>query len=153
LQNAQPVGRVVIESDPVILQARPEQDPLLEPGDALFMPKRPISVTVSGQVLNPGSLSFIPGGSFKQYIDQAGGYTQGADEGRAFIILPNGTAQSLKSSFWNFRSNDIPPGSLIVVPRDAAPFNIYAFSERFFGIFANLAISAAALAAIHNSNN
>lgn len=153
LQSAEPIGRVVIEADPTVLQARPEQDPLLEAGDALFMPKRPISVTVTGQVLNAGSLAFIPGGTVKQYIEQAGGYTQGADEGRTFIILPNGTAQSLKASFWNFKSQDIPPGSLIVVPRDAAPFNIYAFSERFFGILANLAISAAALVTINNANN
>lgn len=152
LQTQEPVGRVVIEADPTILQARPEQDLLLEPGDALYMPKRPISVTVSGQVLNPGSLAFVPGGSFKRYIDQAGGYTQGADAGRAFVILPNGTAQGVNASFWDYKSQDIPPGSLIVVPRDAAPFNIYAFSERFFGILSNLAISAAALVTINNAN-
>ncbi len=112
------------------------------------MPKRPISVTVIGQVLNPGSLAFTPGASLKQYLERAGGYAQAADEGRVFVILPNGTAQKFKTSFWNYKSQDIPPGSVIVVPRDAAPFNALAFSERIFGLFSNLALTAAALATV-----
>ena len=51
-----------------------------------------------------------------------------------------------------FNWRDIPPGSVIVVPRDAAPFNLVAFSERLFGLLSNLAISAAALASISRNN-
>ena len=67
---------------------------------------------------------------------------------RVFVILPNGTAQKLKASFWNYKAQDIPPGSVVVVPRDAAPFNLVAFSERIFGLLSNLAVTAAALATI-----
>ncbi len=148
LQNAEAVGRVVIEADPAILEARPEIDPIIEPGDLLVMPKRPISVTVIGQVLNPGSQAFSPGSTVKDYVERAGGYSQAADDGRVFVILPNGTAQKLKASFWNYKAQDLPPGSVIVVPRDPAPFNFVAFSERVFGLLSNLAISAAALASI-----
>lgn len=148
LQNADAVGRVVIEADPAILEARPEIDPLIEPGDLLVIPKRPISVTVIGQVLNPGSLAFSPGAKLKDYVERAGGYAQAADDGRVFVILPNGTAKKFRNSFWNYQTQDIPPGSVIVVPRDAAPFNLVAFSERLFGLLSNLAISAAALATI-----
>lgn len=148
LQNAEAVGRVVIEADPAILEARPEIDPIVEPGDLLVMPKRPISVTVIGQVLNPGSLAFSPGASAVDYIERAGGYSQAADDDRVFVILPNGTAQKLKASFWNYKAEDIPPGSVVVVPRDAAPFNIVAFSERIFGLLSNLAVTAAALSTI-----
>lgn len=148
LQSAEAVGRVVIEADPAILEARPEIDPIVEPGDLLVMPKRPISVTVIGQVLNPGSQAFTPGASLKDYIERAGGYSQAADDDRVFVILPNGTAQKLKASFWNYKAQDIPPGSVVVVPRDAAPFNLVAFSERIFGLLSNLAVTAAALATI-----
>jgi len=148
LQSADAVGRVVIEADPAILEARPEIDPLIEPGDLLVIPKRPISVTVIGQVLNPGSLAFSPGARLKDYVERAGGYSQAADDGRVFVILPNGTAKKFRNSFWNYQTQDIPPGSVIVVPRDAAPFNLVAFSERLFGLLSNLAISAAALATI-----
>lgn len=148
LESAQAVGRMVIEANPVVLQAHPEMDPILEPGDAIYMPKRPVSVTVIGQVLNPGTLAYMPGLSYRQYIDKAGGYGQAADSGRTFVILPNGTAQKIRTSFWSSRFVDIPPGSIIVVPRDAAPFNTLAFSERAFAILANLAVSAAALVVI-----
>jgi polysaccharide export outer membrane protein len=152
LQSAEAVGRVVIEADPSILEARPEIDPIVEPGDLLVMPKRPISVTVIGQVLNPGSLAFAPGAGLRDYIERAGGYSQAADDDRVFVILPNGTAQKFKANFWNYKTQDIPPGSVIVVPRDAAPFNLVAFSERLFGLLSNLAISAAALATISRNN-
>lgn len=148
LQNAEAVGRVVIQADPTVLQLHPELDPILEPGDAIYMPKRPVSVTVIGEVLNPGTLEYMPNLSFRQYVDRAGGFGQAADGSRVFVILPNGTAQKIKTSFWASRSPDIPPGSVVVVPRDAAPFNTLAFSERVFGILSNLAVSAAALVVI-----
>lgn len=148
LQSAEAVGRVIIEADPAILEARPEIDPIVEPGDLLVMPKRPISVTVIGQVLNPGSQAFEPGSALKDYVERAGGYSQAADHDRVFVILPNGTAQKLKANFWNYKAQDIPPGSVVVVPRDAAPFNLVAFSERIFGLLSNLAVTAAALATI-----
>jgi len=45
----------------------------------------------------------------------------------------------------------IPPGSIVVVPRNATPFNGLAFSERIFAVLSNMAVTAAALAAIsHN---
>lgn len=148
LEDVKAVGRVVIEADPVVLEAKPDLDPIVEPGDLLVMPKRPISVTVIGQVLNPGSLAFKPGTPVGQYIERAGGYSQAADKGRVFVILPNGTAEKFKSSFWNFEPRDVPPGSVIVVPRDAAPFNALAFGERVFGVLSSLALTAAALATI-----
>jgi protein involved in polysaccharide export with SLBB domain len=151
LQTAEPIGRVVTESDPAVLEAKPELDPVLEPGDAVFMPKRPISVTIIGQVLNPGTQAFSPGATLKQYVERAGGFTQAADESRVFVILPNGTAKRFQTSFWNYESEDVPPGSSIVVPRDAAPFNLLAFSERIFSVLSSLALTAAALATIsHN---
>ncbi len=148
LKSAVPVGRVVIEADPAVLESKPQMDPILESGDLIVMPKRPISVTVIGQVLNPGTIAFSPGLSMKQYIERAGGYSQAADSARVFVILPNGSAQRFKSSFWNYEPQEIPPGSEIVVPRDAVPFNGFAFSERIFGVLSNLAVTAASLAVI-----
>jgi protein involved in polysaccharide export with SLBB domain len=69
LQNAQAVGRVVIQADPAALAAHPEMDPILEPGDAIYMPKRPVSVTVIGEVLNPGTLEYMPDFGYKQYVE------------------------------------------------------------------------------------
>ncbi len=151
LENAEPVGRVVVQADPAVLRVRPEQNVVLEPGDALLIPKRPSSVTVAGQVLNPGSQIFASGRSPTDYVEQAGGYGQAADKKRAFIIFPDGSAKPLKLSGWNFEKQDVPPGSLIIVPRNAAPLNKLLLSERLLSIFSNLAISAAALVTISNN--
>lgn len=151
LENAQPVGRVVVQADPAVLRVRQEQNVVMEPGDALLIPKRPSSVTVAGQVLNPGSQIFAAGGAPGDYIEQAGGYGQAADRKRSFIIFPDGSAKPLKLSSWNFEKQDVPPGSMILVPRNAAPLNKLLLSERLLSIFSNLAISAAALVTIGNN--
>jgi protein involved in polysaccharide export with SLBB domain len=148
IEHAKAAGRVVIETNPAVLAAHPDLDPILEPGDAIYMPKTPISVTVTGQVLNPGSLEYLPGTSVKQYINSAGGYTQAADTGRIFVILPNGTSEKIRNSFWSPSSTKIPAGSVIVVPRDATPFSLLGYSDRIFGILANMAVSTAALVTI-----
>ena len=61
-------------------------------------------------------------------------------------VLTKLAAMSIQE--WNYKAQDIPPGSVVVVPRDPAPFNFIAFSERVFGLLSNLALSAAALATI-----
>jgi protein involved in polysaccharide export with SLBB domain len=148
LRNAEPVGRVVIEADPTVLQVRPELDTVMEGGDRLFMPKRPNSVTVIGDVLNEGTLQFVPGSRVDDYIDKAGGLRRTADDGRVFVILPNGEAQPVSVSAWNYSPVSIPPGSTVVVPKEPAPFDAFSFIKDITQITSQLAITAAALSAI-----
>ncbi len=149
LRQAEPVGRVVVEADPTVLDSRPELDTILEPGDRLHVPKRPNHVTVSGEVLNPGTIQFRSGKAADAYIKAAGGTQQAADEARVFVVLPNGEAQPLSVSSWNYDATQIPPGSTIVVPRDPKPFDLTAFSVTVVDILSKLAISAASLAVIN----
>jgi protein involved in polysaccharide export with SLBB domain len=148
LRNAEPVGRVVIEADPTILQVRPDLDTVLEGADRIFMPKRPNSVTVIGDVLNEGTLQFLPGARVDEYIDKAGGFRESADEGRVFVVLPNGEAQPVSVSAWNYTPVTIPPGSTVVVPKEPAPIDVFAFIKDITQITSQLAVTAAALAAI-----
>lgn len=148
IRNAPVLGRLAAEADPTILQVRPDVDTVMEAGDDLFVPKRPNTVSVMGEVLNPGSVAFSVADDPSSYIAKAGGLSQSADDGRIYVILPNGQARPAKVSSWNLVSTPIPPGSIIVVPRDAAPFNGWAFTKDLFGIASNAAISAASLAVI-----
>ncbi|MEX2643681.1 MAG: SLBB domain-containing protein [Acetobacterales bacterium] len=148
----QPIlGRVVAEADPDVLQVRPELDTVLEPGDRIVMPKRPNWVAVSGAVLSTGALQFSPGTTADGYVRMAGGFAQNADEDRAFVIFPNGQAQPLALSPWNFEATQIPPGSTIFVPRDATPFDIYRLARETTGILSQLAVTAASLSVISNN--
>jgi polysaccharide biosynthesis/export protein len=148
LGSVEALGRVVTETDPTVLQVRPELDAVLEPGDRLYMPKRPNFVTVIGDVLNPGAMQFIAGTTADQYINQAGGFQRSADEDRIFVVYPNGQAEPLAVSVWNFNPVQLPPGSSLVVPKDPAPLDLFTLVREGSSLISQLAITAASLAVI-----
>jgi protein involved in polysaccharide export with SLBB domain len=148
LRNAPVLGRISVEANPAVLAVRPELDTLMQAGDAIYYPKRPSTVLVSGEVLVPGSQQFVSGQEAIRYLKAAGGTTQDADKGRSFLLLPNGTAEPLHLSAWDFRSNKVPPGSAIIVPRDLRPYSGWAFATNLTQILSQVAISAASLAVV-----
>lgn len=142
LETIEPLGRITVETDPDILAVKPDLDMLLEAGDRLYIPKRPLTVRVDGEVLSPASLQFRKDKDPKDYIREAGGFTYHADKGRAFVIYPDGSAQPLKASLWNHDAVMIPPGSTIVVPRDPKPFDFIESARDVSQILSNLAITS-----------
>ncbi|WP_372072668.1 SLBB domain-containing protein [Tistrella mobilis] len=150
LTAVEPYGRVVVEADPAVLTARPELDTVLEGGDEVVIPKRPNYVLIVGEVLNPGAQQFRSGLSAADYVKLAGGYTMDSDEGRAFIVLPNGAAQPTNLGSWATQDANVPPGSMLVIPRDLAPFDFLAVTSDVTRIVSSLALTAAALNAVQN---
>ncbi|HWA91785.1 MAG TPA: SLBB domain-containing protein [Rhizomicrobium sp.] len=148
------IGRISISVDPAVLLAHPERDPLLETGDAIYIPKRPSTVAVTGEVLNQGAFAWKPGMSLDDYLDLAGGETDAAEDSLVFVIMPDGTAVPSHSSWWSFGGGTrIPPGATIVVPRDPQPFNLTTFLATYTDILSKVAITAASLAVINRGNN
>ncbi len=147
IRSAQLIGRVVVEADPVVLSVHPELDTVLEPGDALTVPKRPNHIAVAGEVLHPSALQFIAGRDPSDYIREAGGLSEQADSGHIYAILPNGVARPLSVSSWNFTPVRLPPGSTIVVPADLSPDG-WLMTKDIAGVVGNIALSAASLVVI-----
>jgi protein involved in polysaccharide export with SLBB domain len=149
LQHQPVIGRISVAIDPAVLLAHPDRDPLLETGDAIYVPKRPYTVAVTGEVLNAGAFAYKPNMSLDDYLDMAGGETDAAEDSMTFVILPDGTAVPSHSSWWSFGGGTrIPPGSTIVVPRDPQPFNLTSFLAIYTDILSKVAITAASLAVI-----
>ena len=142
LQTIEAVGRITVETDPNILEIKPELDMLLEKGDRLYIPKRPLSVRVRGEVLSPSSLQFISEKDPIDYIHEAGGFTYHADKDRAFVLYPDGSAQPLQVSAWNHKPMFIPPGSTIIIPRDPEPFSFIESAREVGQILSNMAVTA-----------
>ena len=142
LEDITPLGRITVEADPHALNINPELDMLLEPGDRLYIPRRPLTVRVDGEVLSPASLQFRKDKEPRDYIREAGGFTYNADKDRAFVIFPDGSAQPLKVSLWRHSADMIPPGSTIIVPRDPKPFDFIESAKDVSQILSNLAITA-----------
>ncbi len=148
LRESEPIGRIAVEVDPGVLAARPELDTNLEPGDALYIPARPTTVTVTGQVLNPGSFQYVPKKKVKHYLRLAGDVARLADEGSAYAIYPDGTSERLKLGLWVLRPTRIIPGTVIVVPYDVTPFFLSDFIRDSIRITSQLAITGASVAAV-----
>ncbi len=148
LRTQPAVGRISVTADPSVLAAKPELDPLLEPGDVIYVPQRPATIAVLGQVSQPGNFPYRSGLTTADYISQAGGYTATSDETMTFIVLPDGSARKVRTSWLSFDNQSLPPGSTIVVPRDVTPLDTRQVILDVSSIFSQLAVSAASLAVL-----
>ncbi len=142
LSTIEAVGRITVETNPAALKASPELDMYLEKGDRIYIPKRPLTVRVSGEILSPANLQFRKSKDPLDYIHEAGGFTYHADKDRAFVLFPDGSAQPLQVSSWNHRPVFIPPGSTIVIPRDPKPFDFIESAKEVGQILSNLAVTS-----------
>lgn len=142
LENAQGVGRITVETDPAVLATSPELDLLLERGDRIYIPRRNLNVRVVGEVLSPAALQFRDRKAPLDYIEEAGGFTFQADKERTFVLYPDGSAQPLQVSAWNYKPIMIPPGSTVVIPRDPKPFDFIQSAKDVSQILSNLAVTA-----------
>ena len=61
-------------------------DVTLRNGDVILVPSRNRSVYVSGQVANPGYVTYLTGPDYKYYIEKAGGYSRAADKDKVSLI-------------------------------------------------------------------
>lgn len=147
LREEEPVGRMIVNLDTLQLKSDPIVNFVVQDGDELYVPKRPSSVSIVGEVLNSATVGFNPNFTIDEYIDQAGGLKDSADRNKIFVILPNGKAQLVKKSLFKSEKG-ILPGSTIVISRDSKPFDAIRWTQIITPILADLATSAAAIAAI-----
>jgi polysaccharide export outer membrane protein len=148
LRNQQALGRISITADPSVLASNPAQDPLLEPGDVVYIPQRPSTIAVMGQVLQPGSYPYKAGESLGDYVQRAGGYSSTADESQTLIVLPDGSARRVERSWLSFSENSLPPGSAIVVPRDVTPLDLRQTIIDVSQVLSQFAVSIASVAVL-----
>lgn len=149
LSQAEAPGRMVVEADPRVLEMRPDLDTILEPGDSIFVPKRPNFVLALGDVNNPGALQFVAGKPANTYLREAGGLLSTADDDRVFLVLPNGTAQPVKTSGWGGGGGSTPPpGTTIIVPKNIDPLYRLSVFRDVTTIIAQLATSVATVAVL-----
>jgi len=153
LSGTEAVGRMVVEADPRVLAQRPDLDPILDGGDTLHIPKKPTYVLALGDVSNPGAVQFQPGKSVSEYVSEVGGTQSTADDGRVFLVLPNGSAQPVRSSFWRRSNVVVPPGSTIIVPKNLQPLRTLGIVRDVATIFGQLATAVASVAILADRNN
>ena len=79
-------GKYSIDPVKMINSEGKEANPYLLDGDRIYIPEKIDMVWVSGQVKNPGMISWVEGKDWDYYIQAAGGYTNNRKTGKGRII-------------------------------------------------------------------
>lgn len=89
-----------------------DADIVLREGDRLTIPEMTNTVKINGAVMMPNTVTYNRDMSVKDYIGQAGGYSNGARKSKAFVIYMNGQIAKVKKS----DKAKIQPGCEIIIP-------------------------------------
>lgn len=135
LKKLSPGMRIPVRISHSRLMKGSGDDWILEDGDALAVPAKPGSVTVSGAARTPGPVPVgDPGADPRDLVGKAGGFAEDADREHPYLLKAEGTAVPLWREWirWNPGETrwEIPrlleavpaaePGDTVVVPRKPA---------------------------------
>jgi protein involved in polysaccharide export with SLBB domain len=110
---------VGIDLDKILKKPMSKYDLIVEDGDIIRVPRQLQTVKVTGEVLNPNSIVFLPGKSFKQYVNGAGGFTASALKRGAYIKYANGSVEAGSKFLFFNNFPKVKPGAEILVPKKA----------------------------------
>jgi polysaccharide biosynthesis/export protein len=148
LAHLQPTGRVVLELKPRDSTIEDVPAMALEDGDKFFIPAKMETVEVFGSVYNENAFRFKPHKLVPEYVNNAGGFTRGADKANVFVIRADGTVISRQQhhGFINrFETVRLMPGDAIVVPQRFRTTSVLRSLRDWTQVFAQLALGAAAI--------
>jgi len=130
----------------ILNQPNSKYDLIVEDGDVIRVPRTLQTVRVTGEVLNPNSIVYLPGKSLRQYVNGAGGFTANARKGGVYVKYANGSAAAV-GKFMFFNNNPvIKPGAEILVPKRAERERISA--QAWIGIGTGVASLAAIIVSL-----
>lgn len=110
---------VGIDLEKVLKNPKSRYDLIVEEGDVIRIPKMLQTVKVTGEVLRPTNVVYVPGKPFNYYINAAGGFTKKALKRRAFITYANGSAAGTQKSLFINNYPKIKPGAEVAIPKRA----------------------------------
>lgn len=105
-----PKTRIIVDLAKVLNSQGSAGNIVLRDGDTLFVPKKPLTVSVVGAVLNPGNLIYEEKKKIDDYVSKVGGYSEDANIKRVIVLKPNGeTYPRSKVKF-------IERGDILIIP-------------------------------------
>ena len=136
------LGRIAGNFSP---QSSSSINTLLFDGDTLRVVKKPNTINVLGEVLNPTAFEFSKKLNVKSAIAKAGGFQDYADKQKVYVIKANGIVQRAKRNIFT-QNILLEPGDTIVVPRKIISDSpVIKALVPVTSILSDLAFSAAAL--------
>ena len=107
---------VGIELDKALANPGSDYDVILREGDRLVVPEYSGTVKINGNVMYPNTVAYSKGKSYKWYINEAGGYGNGAKRSKAFILYQNGKVSKASKG-------KVEPGCEIIIPNKTRSVN------------------------------
>ena len=108
--------QIAIDINKIMQKPGSELDLVLRDKDEIMIPKTDNRVKISGGVLRPTNIVYRDGLTINECISAAGGISEYAKRGRAYVVYANGKSARTKH-FGLFRLNpSIKPGAEIVLP-------------------------------------
>ena len=153
LRSTRATGRVALPVRPKANNITDFPDMLMEDSDRLVIPHTPSTVSVVGDVYNPGSFIFEPHNSTGQYLGLAGRGKPQSDLHHAFVLRANGVviaANNVNGLFTGTKFDRIHlyPGDQVIVPYKLPTGTFIRGLQQWTQISSQLAITAAALAVV-----
>ena len=112
--------QIAIDINYIMKNPGSELDLVLRAKDEIVIPKMDNRVKISGGVLRPTNIVYREGLTVGECISAAGGISEYAKRGRAYVIYANGKSNRTKM-FGIFRVNpSIRPGAEVVIPETDA---------------------------------
>jgi protein involved in polysaccharide export with SLBB domain len=153
LRSIRATGRVSLPVRPSDKQITDFPNMLLEDNDRLVVPHTPSTVSVVGNVYNPGSFIFDAHANSGAYLEMAGKGKPQSDLHHAFVLRANGVvvaANNVNGLFTGskFERLRLYPGDEIVVPYKLPTGAFVRGLRDWSQIASQLAITAAALAVV-----
>jgi protein involved in polysaccharide export with SLBB domain len=115
-RSQETLSQVSINLPNIITNPKSDQDLLLVAGDRLEIPVRMQTVNIQGEVLYPINTRYQDKKSFRSYISSAGGFSENANENKAYIVYANGEVDRTKKFLFFKTYPEVRPGSMIFIP-------------------------------------
>ena len=120
-------------------------------GDELIIPRLLQTIKLTGAIQNPLAVSYKEGYTLRDYIAEAGGYSDNADKKNTYVTYANGISNQIRR-FFIFKKNPvISPGAEIVVPKNPAGAKKGLTAAEAIGLTSSLvSVSFAILTLVNN---
>ena len=109
--------QVGIRLDKILNNPGSSDDLLLAAGDRIYIPREIRTVKISGNVMNPISMTYKNGKRAKYFIKQAGGFDLRPKRSSVYVVSANGISKTTKNYVLFKRYPKVEPGSEIMVPQ------------------------------------
>jgi protein involved in polysaccharide export with SLBB domain len=165
-QSTESTGRVVVKITSLETLERSPENIVLENEDHLFVPVQPAAVQVLGEVYNPNAIVFQPTLRVRDYLQEAGGSTEGGDIEHIYVIKADGsvmTDEGVKESEKNrlfpllpsigggLMDQRLEPGDTVYVPEKLIYISSLQYARDITSVVANSALGLATLGILATS--